>query len=165
MLRRVREPCRRSTRLNAVPSSVAHGSPEPVRGHPRVPRGHPEGRPSRRRRRGGDRAHAGSEGAPRWTTSPSASAPRSTQHLASVFVGMKARRPRDHRGRRGRARRWGRGVVVGIVLAPHCSVLSIAGYRERLERGLRARRGALVESWHTTSPSSPCSPTSGAART
>jgi len=39
--------------------------------------------------------------------------------------------------------------IVGLVLAPHYSALSIAGYREQLERGL-ARRAELrfVESWH-----------------
>src|SRR5436189_96345 len=39
--------------------------------------------------------------------------------------------------------------VVGLVLAPHYSSLSIAGYREQLERAL-AGRGDLrfVESWH-----------------
>src|SRR3954463_300408 len=39
--------------------------------------------------------------------------------------------------------------VVGLVLAPHYSALSIAGYREQLERAL-ARRAELrfVESWH-----------------
>jgi len=39
--------------------------------------------------------------------------------------------------------------VAGLVLAPHYSALSIAGYREQLERAL-AGRGELrfVESWH-----------------
>jgi ferrochelatase len=39
--------------------------------------------------------------------------------------------------------------VVGLVLAPHYSALSIAGYREQLERAV-ARRAELrfVESWH-----------------
>jgi ferrochelatase len=43
----------------------------------------------------------------------------------------------------------GAGEVVGLVLAPHYSVLSIAGYREQLERAL-GRRAELrfVESWH-----------------
>ena len=39
--------------------------------------------------------------------------------------------------------------IVGLVLAPHYSALSIAGYRDQLERAL-ARRAELrfVESWH-----------------
>jgi protoporphyrin/coproporphyrin ferrochelatase len=41
------------------------------------------------------------------------------------------------------------GQIVGLVLAPHYSALSIAGYREQLQRAL-AGRGELrfVESWH-----------------
>jgi ferrochelatase len=43
----------------------------------------------------------------------------------------------------------GADEIVGLVLAPHYSALSIAGYREQLERSL-ARRAELrfVESWH-----------------
>jgi protoporphyrin/coproporphyrin ferrochelatase len=43
----------------------------------------------------------------------------------------------------------GAGEIVGLVLAPHFSELSIAGYREQLERAVR-RRAELrfVESWH-----------------
>jgi ferrochelatase len=43
----------------------------------------------------------------------------------------------------------GAGQVVGLVLAPHYSALSIAGYREQLERALAGRAELLfVESWH-----------------
>jgi protoporphyrin/coproporphyrin ferrochelatase len=45
----------------------------------------------------------------------------------------------------------GAGVdtVVGLVLAPHYSALSIAGYREQLERALDGRAELLfVDSWH-----------------
>jgi ferrochelatase len=39
--------------------------------------------------------------------------------------------------------------IVGLVLAPHYSALSIAGYREQLERALAGRgRLRFVESWH-----------------
>jgi protoporphyrin/coproporphyrin ferrochelatase len=39
--------------------------------------------------------------------------------------------------------------VVGLVLAPHYSALSIAGYREQLERAITGRAGLVfVESWH-----------------
>jgi ferrochelatase len=43
----------------------------------------------------------------------------------------------------------GASEIVGLVLAPHYSALSIAGYREQLEEAL-ARRAELrfVESWH-----------------
>jgi ferrochelatase len=40
--------------------------------------------------------------------------------------------------------------VVGLVLAPHYSRLSIGGYRRRLEEALAGRAGlAFVDSWHT----------------
>ena len=43
----------------------------------------------------------------------------------------------------------GADTVVGLVLAPHYSGLSIAGYRDQLERGLAGRaRLEFVESWH-----------------
>ena len=47
----------------------------------------------------------------------------------------------------------GAGRIVGIVLAPHFSVLSIAGYRERLEAALDGRADLrFVESWHDHPP-------------
>jgi ferrochelatase len=43
----------------------------------------------------------------------------------------------------------GAETVVGLVLAPHYSSMSIAGYREQLERGLGGRAElAFIESWH-----------------
>ena len=43
----------------------------------------------------------------------------------------------------------GADTVVGLVLAPHYSRLSIAGYRDQLERALDDRAGLVfVESWH-----------------
>ena len=43
----------------------------------------------------------------------------------------------------------GAGRIVGLVLAPHFSRLSIGGYRERLEEALADRAElVLVESWH-----------------
>jgi ferrochelatase len=42
---------------------------------------------------------------------------------------------------------------VGLVLAPHYSRLSIAGYRERLEEALQGRAELVfVESWHDHKP-------------
>ena len=69
-----------------------------------------------------------------------------------VFVGMKHWAPRIAEAV-DRAVAGGADVVVGIVLAPHYSKLSIQGYRERLEDAL-ARRAELrfVDSWHTHDP-------------
>src|SRR5213080_836393 len=53
-----------------------------------------------------------------------------------VFVGMKHWRPRIAEAVES-ALAAGAGTLVGLVLAPHYSRLSIAGYRERLEAALR----------------------------
>jgi protoporphyrin/coproporphyrin ferrochelatase len=65
-----------------------------------------------------------------------------------VFTGMKHWTPRIADAAE-RAVASGAEEIVGLVLAPHYSALSIAGYREQLERAL-ARRAELrfVESWH-----------------
>jgi ferrochelatase len=65
-----------------------------------------------------------------------------------VFTGMKHWTPRVADAAE-RAVASGAGEVVGLVLAPHYSRLSIAGYRQQLEDAL-AGRAALrfVESWH-----------------
>jgi ferrochelatase len=65
-----------------------------------------------------------------------------------VFTGMKHWTPRIADAAE-RALAVGAGTVVGLVLAPHYSRLSIAGYRDQLEAAL-AGRAALefVESWH-----------------
>ena len=69
-----------------------------------------------------------------------------------VFLGMKHWDPRIADAA-DRAVRSGATRVLGIVLAPHYSRLSIAGYRERLEAGLRGRADlAFVESWHDHEP-------------
>ena len=69
-----------------------------------------------------------------------------------VFVGMKHWRPRIGEAA-GLAVAGGADVVVGIVLAPHYSKLSVEGYRERLEEGLAGRAELrFVESWHTHEP-------------
>jgi ferrochelatase len=69
-----------------------------------------------------------------------------------VFVGMKHWRPRIAEAA-DRAVSSGADVVVGIVLAPHYSKLSVDGYRERLEEGLSGRAELrFVESWHTHDP-------------
>jgi len=65
-----------------------------------------------------------------------------------VFTGMKHWRPRIAEAAE-RAVATGADVVVGLVLAPHYSRLSIAGYREQLERALAGRVPlSFVESWH-----------------
>jgi protoporphyrin/coproporphyrin ferrochelatase len=69
-----------------------------------------------------------------------------------VFVGMKHWRPRI-----AEAVETALGVgatrIVGIVLAPHYSGLSVGEYRERLERALEGRAElVLVESWHDHEP-------------
>jgi protoporphyrin/coproporphyrin ferrochelatase len=69
-----------------------------------------------------------------------------------VFVGMKHWRPRVAEAA-DRAVAAGADVVVGLVLAPHYSTLSIEGYRERLEEALGGRAELrFVESWHAHEP-------------
>jgi ferrochelatase len=65
-----------------------------------------------------------------------------------VFTGMKHWTPRIADAAEA-ALGAGAGEIAGLVLAPHYSALSIAGYREQLERAV-ARRAELrfVESWH-----------------
>jgi len=65
-----------------------------------------------------------------------------------VFTGMKHWRPRIAEAAE-RALAAGAATVAGLVLAPHYSRLSIAGYREQLERALAGRAElAFVDSWH-----------------
>jgi len=65
-----------------------------------------------------------------------------------VFVGMKHWRPRISDAVEA-ALAGGATRLVGVVLAPHYSRLSIGGYRERLEEALADRAElVLVESWH-----------------
>ena len=69
-----------------------------------------------------------------------------------VHLGMKHWRPRIGEAA-DRAVEGGATRVLGLVLAPHYSRLSIAGYRERLEAGLAARAELVfVESWHDHEP-------------
>jgi protoporphyrin/coproporphyrin ferrochelatase len=69
-----------------------------------------------------------------------------------VFVGMKHWRPRIADAVE-QAVAGGAQTIVGLVLAPHYSRLSIDGYRERLEAGLAGRAELIfVESWHTHEP-------------
>ncbi|HXH96130.1 MAG TPA: ferrochelatase [Gaiellaceae bacterium] len=65
-----------------------------------------------------------------------------------VFTGMKHWTPRITDAAEA-ALSAGADEIAGLVLAPHYSVLSVAGYRDQLERAL-AGRAALrfVESWH-----------------
>jgi len=65
-----------------------------------------------------------------------------------VFVGMKHWRPRIAEAVEA-ALSGGADTLLGLVLAPHYSRLSIAGYRERLEDALQGRAKLIfVESWH-----------------
>jgi protoporphyrin/coproporphyrin ferrochelatase len=69
-----------------------------------------------------------------------------------VFVGMKHWQPRIAEAVE-RALEAGADAIVGVVLAPHYSRLSIDGYRERLEAALGDRAELrFVESWHTLEP-------------
>jgi ferrochelatase len=69
-----------------------------------------------------------------------------------VFVGMKHWQPRIAAAV-DRALEGGAGTVVGIVLAPHYSRLSIAGYRARLDEVLGNRAELrFIDSWHTHEP-------------
>jgi len=65
-----------------------------------------------------------------------------------VFTGMKHWTPRIAEAAEA-ALAAGAEAIVGLVLAPHYSVLSIAGYREQLERAVGDRAELrFVESWH-----------------
>jgi ferrochelatase len=65
-----------------------------------------------------------------------------------VFTGMKHWTPRIADAAAG-AVAAGSDTVVGLVLAPHYSALSIGGYRQQLEAALAGKAEvAFVESWH-----------------
>jgi protoporphyrin/coproporphyrin ferrochelatase len=65
-----------------------------------------------------------------------------------VFTGMKHWTPRIADAVEG-ALATGAGTVVGLVLAPHYSRMSIGGYRRQLEDALTGRAELrFVESWH-----------------
>jgi protoporphyrin/coproporphyrin ferrochelatase len=66
-----------------------------------------------------------------------------------VFVGMKHWRPRIAEAVE-RALEGGATRIVGVVLAPHYSRMSVGEYRERLEAALERSNAelVLVESWH-----------------
>ncbi len=67
---------------------------------------------------------------------------------APVFTGMKHWTPRVAEAAE-RAVAAGADVVAGLVLAPHYSRLSIAGYRSLLEQGLAGRAELrFLDSWH-----------------
>ena len=66
----------------------------------------------------------------------------------AVFTGMKHWTPHIAEAA-DRALAGGAETVVGVVLAPHYSRMSIAGYRDQLERAVAGRAElAFVESWH-----------------
>jgi len=66
-----------------------------------------------------------------------------------VFVGMKHWQPRIAEAVE-RALEGGAARVIGVVLAPHYSRMSVGEYRDRLEAALEGRDAelVLVESWH-----------------
>jgi ferrochelatase len=69
-----------------------------------------------------------------------------------VHVGMKHWHPRIAEAVEA-ALEAGADRLVGVVLAPHYSALSIAGYRERLDAALGSRAELrFVESWHDHEP-------------
>jgi protoporphyrin/coproporphyrin ferrochelatase len=69
-----------------------------------------------------------------------------------VHVGMKHWRPRIAEAVEA-ALAAGAERIVGLVLAPHYSRLSIAGYRTRLEDALTGRADLVfIESWHDHEP-------------
>jgi ferrochelatase len=69
-----------------------------------------------------------------------------------VYVGMKHWQPRIAEAVEA-ALSVGAETLVGLVLAPHYSRLSIAGYHERLESALHGRAELVfVESWHDHEP-------------
>jgi protoporphyrin/coproporphyrin ferrochelatase len=66
-----------------------------------------------------------------------------------VFTGMKHWRPRIADAAEA-AVGGGAETIVGLVLAPHYSRLSIGGYREQLDEAVAGRADVLfVESWHS----------------
>jgi protoporphyrin/coproporphyrin ferrochelatase len=66
----------------------------------------------------------------------------------AVFTGMKHWTPRIAEAT-GRALEGDAETVVGLVLAPHFSSMSIGGYRQQLEDALAGRAELLfVDSWH-----------------
>jgi ferrochelatase len=69
-----------------------------------------------------------------------------------VHIGMKHWDPRIADAV-ARALDGGAERLIGLVLAPHYSRISIGGYRERLEEALAGRAGLVfVESWHDHAP-------------
>jgi protoporphyrin/coproporphyrin ferrochelatase len=69
-----------------------------------------------------------------------------------VFTGMKHWTPRIAAAAEA-ALASGADTVVGLVLAPHYSRLSIAGYRDQLERALDGRAELrMLDSWHDFQP-------------
>jgi ferrochelatase len=69
-----------------------------------------------------------------------------------VFVGMKHWRPRIAEAVEA-ALAGGASRIVGLVLAPHYSRMSIGEYRERLEAAVAGRAElVLIESWHDYEP-------------
>src|SRR5215210_6364381 len=76
------------------------------------------------------------------------------EELTERYRRIGGRSPLDEITERQRAAlRGGAECIVGLVLAPHYSALSIAGYRERLDSAVDGRAELrFVESWHDHEP-------------
>src|SRR6185295_14580018 len=71
---------------------------------------------------------------------------------APVYVGMKHWTPRIGEAAE-QALAAGAGRIVGLVLAPHYSSISIGGYRDRLVEAVGDRaETVMIESWHDHAP-------------
>ena len=125
----------------------ADGLREPVRprGHPSVPRGHPLGPAGLGRGgRGADRALPADRRTLAARRRDRGDARGLERELGfPVYAGMKHWTPRIAEAV-DLAIEDGADQIVGLVLAPHYSQLSIDGYRERLEDALDGRAGAAV---------------------
>src|SRR5205807_5134504 len=143
---------RRSARVKAAVVLMAYGSPErladvpafyaDIRGGGPIPAEHLEDLLERYRRLGIE------EESPLNAITEQTRRALERELGFPVFTGMKHWTPRIAEAA-DRAVAGGADTVVGLVLAPHYSELSIAGYRDQLEPALAGRAELLfVASWH-----------------
>jgi len=142
--------------LNAAVVLMAYGSPERLDDVPAYYADIRGGRPiapenladlvERYRRLGGEEHH------PLNAITEETRAALEREAGLPVFTGMKHWTPRIAEAAES-ALASGAGVVVGLVLAPHYSRLSIAGYRSQLDEALAGRAELrMIESWHDFEP-------------